>query len=397
MNRIRLYLLLSGLLVSVCLFSQNLNVQPQVVVGSERLEKYLPIIENKRVALVTNHTSLVNETHLVDTLLSYGIDVRKIFSPEHGFRGQADAGEHVGNHTDEKTGLPVISLYGKNFKPRPEDLADIDIVIFDIQDVGVRFYTYLSTMHYVMEACAENGIKFLLLDRPNPNGYFIDGPVLDMKFKSFVGMHPIPLVHGMTLGELANMINTEGWLKDGVQCELEVISCEGYTHTTMYRLPVKPSPNLPNMLAVYLYPSLGLFEGTIMSVGRGTEFPFQVYGHPNMKNTVFSFTPVSLEGFDKNPLYKDELCRGVDLRDFEERFVVDRKEIILEWLQFAYRSIDDKENFFNPFFNRLIGNDQIADLIKRGAGITQIRRTWEKDVAVFKKLRKKYLLYTDFE
>jgi uncharacterized protein YbbC (DUF1343 family) len=196
---------------------------------------------------------------------------------------------------------------------------------------------------------------------------------------------------------LANMINTEGWLKDGVQCELEVISCEGYTHTTMYRLPVKPSPNLPNMLAVYLYPSLGLFEGTIMSVGRGTEFPFQVYGHPNMKNTVFSFTPVSLEGFDKNPLYKDELCRGVDLRDFEERFVVDRKEIILEWLQFAYRSIDDKENFFNPFFNRLIGNDQIADLIKRGAGITQIRRTWEKDVAVFKKLRKKYLLYTDFE
>jgi uncharacterized protein YbbC (DUF1343 family) len=376
--------------------AQKGNNQTSVKVGAERMEAYLPLLEGKNVALVANHTALVKETHLADTLILLGINLKKIFSPEHGFRGLADAGEHVGNYTDEKTGLPVISLYGKNFKPKPEDLTGIDIVVFDIQDVGVRFYTYLSTMHYVMEACAENEIKFLLLDRPNPNGYFIDGPVLDMKFKSFVGMHPIPLVHGMTLGELAKMINEEGWLKEGLQCELEIIACENYTHATKYRLPVKPSPNLPNMLAVYLYPSLGLFEGTAMNVGRGTEYPFQVYGHPEMKNTVFSYTPTSMEGFDKNPKHKDQLCNGVDLRDFEERFVVDRKEIILEWLQFAYRSMDNKDDFFNPFFKNLVGNDQIEEMIKRGAGITQLRRSWEKDVAQFKELRKKYLLYKDF-
>lgn len=376
--------------------AQTGNNQTAVKVGAERMKAYLPLLAGKNVALVANHTALVKETHLADTLISLGINLKKIFSPEHGFRGLADAGEHVGNYTDEKTGLPVISLYGKNFKPKAEDLTGIDIVLFDIQDVGVRFYTYLSTMHYVMEACAENEIKFLLLDRPNPNGYFIDGPVLDMKYKSFVGMHPIPLVHGMTLGELAKMINGEGWLKDGLQCELEIIACENYTHATKYRLPVKPSPNLPNMLAVYLYPSLGLFEGTAMNVGRGTEFPFQVYGHPDMKNTVFSYTPTSMEGFDKNPKHKDQLCNGVDLRDFEERFVVDRKEIILEWLQFAYRSMDNKDEFFNPFFKNLAGNDQIEEMIKRGAGISQIRRSWEKDVARFKELRKNYLLYKDF-
>lgn len=376
--------------------AQTGNNQTAVKVGAERMKAYLPLLAGKNVALVANHTALVKETHLADTLISLGINLKKIFSPEHGFRGLADAGEHVGNYTDEKTGLPVISLYGKNFKPKAEDLTGIDIVLFDIQDVGVRFYTYLSTMHYVMEACAENEIKFLLLDRPNPNGYFIDGPVPDMKYKSFVGMHPIPLVHGMTLGELAKMINGEGWLKDGLQCELEIIACENYTHATKYRLPVKPSPNLPNMLAVYLYPSLGLFEGTAMNVGRGTEFPFQVYGHPDMKNTVFSYTPTSMEGFDKNPKHKDQLCNGVDLRDFEERFVVDRKEIILEWLQFAYRSMDNKDEFFNPFFKNLVGNDQIEEMIKRGAGISQIRRSWEKDVARFKELRKNYLLYKDF-
>jgi len=377
--------------------AQSRQQANKVTVGAERTEKYFHLLKGKRVALVANHTALVGTTHLADTLLSAGVQLVKIFAPEHGFRGNADAGEHISSYTDEKTGLSVISLYGKNFKPKPEDLKGIDIVVFDIQDVGVRFYTFLSTMHYVMEACAENDIPFLLLDRPNPNGYFVDGPVLDLKFQSFVGMHPIPLVHGMTLGEFAKMINAEGWLKDGIQCKLEVIPCEGYTHSTMYRLPVKPSPNLPNMLSVYLYPSLGLFEGTIMSVGRGTEFPFQVYGHPGMKSTVFSFTPTRMEGFDKNPLYREQLCYGVDLRDFEERFVIDRREIILEWLQFAYRNVDDKENFFNPFFSRLIGNDQIADMIKKGAGISQIRRTWEKDVAEFKKLRKKYLLYKDFE
>lgn len=397
MNRPAYTLLLVALFVFAGLKAQNRTNQNNVIVGAERTDKYLHLLENRNVALVANHTALVGTTHLVDTLISLNIPLKKIFAPEHGFRGNADAGEHISNYTDEKTGLPVISIYGKNFKPKAEDLKGIDIVMFDIQDVGVRFYTFLSTMHYVMEACAENNIPFLLLDRPNPNGYFVDGPVLDLQFRSFVGMHPIPLVHGMTLGELAKMINTEGWMKDGINCNLEVIPCEGYTHSTMYRLPVKPSPNLPNMLAVYLYPSLGLFEGTVMSVGRGTEFPFQVYGHPEMKSTVFSFTPTSMDGFDKNPLYKGQVCRGVDLRDFEERFVVDRREIILEWLQFAYRNVNDKENFFNPFFNRLIGNDQVADMIKKGASITQVRRTWEKDVIEFKKLRKKYLLYRDFE
>lgn len=396
MSYIKLFVLVFSLFFVSNSIAQTGNNQTSVKVGAERMEAYLPLLAGKNVALVANHTALVKETHLADTLISRGINLKKIFSPEHGFRGNADAGEHVGNYTDEKTGLPVISLYGKNFKPKPADLIGINIVVFDIQDVGVRFYTYLSTMHYVMEACAENKIKFLLLDRPNPNGYFIDGPVLDMKYKSFVGMHPIPLVHGMTLGELARMINGEGWLKDGLQCDVEIISCENYTHATKYRLPVKPSPNLPNMLAVYLYPSLGLFEGTVMNVGRGTEFPFQVYGHPDMKNTVFSYTPVSMEGFDKNPKHKDQVCNGVDLRDFEERFVVDRKEIILEWLQFAYRSMDNKNEFFNPFFKNLVGNDQIEEMINRGAGITQIRRSWEKDVAQFKELRKKYLLYKDF-
>jgi uncharacterized protein YbbC (DUF1343 family) len=396
MRYIKLSILVFSLFFVINSNAQKGSNQPAVKVGAERMEAYLPFLKDKNIALVANHTALVKESHLADTLISLGINLKKIFSPEHGFRGLADAGEHLGNYTDEKTGLPVISLYGKNFKPKPEDLTGIDIVVFDIQDVGVRFYTYLSTMHYVMEACAENEIKFLLLDRPNPNGYFIDGPVLDMKYKSFVGMHPIPLVHGMTLGELAKMINGEGWLKNGMQCDLEIISCENYIHATMYRLPVKPSPNLPNMLAVYLYPSLGLFEGTAMNVGRGTEFPFQVYGHPDMKNTVFSYTPVSLEGSDKNPKHKDRLCNGVDLRDFEERFVVDRKEIIFEWLQFAYKSMDNKEDFFNPFFKNLVGNEQIEEMIKRGAGITQIRRSWEKDVAQFRELRKNYLLYKDF-
>ena len=396
MSYIRLFVLVFSLFFVSNSVAQRGSNQTNVKVGAERMEAYLPLLTGKNVALVANHTALVKETHLADTLISLGIDLKMIFSPEHGFRGIADAGEHVGNYIDEKTGLPVISLYGKNFKPKPEDLTGIDIVVFDIQDVGVRFYTYLSTMHYVMEACAENEIKFLLLDRPNPNGYFIDGPVLDMKFKSFVGMHPVPLVHGMTLGELAKMINGEGWLNEGLQCELEIITCENYTHATKYRLPVKPSPNLPNMLAVYLYPSLGLFEGTTLNVGRGTEFPFQVYGHPDMKNTVFSYTPTSMEGFDKNPKHKDQLCNGVDLRDFEERFVVDREEIILEWLQFAYRSMDNKDEFFNPFFKNLVGNDQIEEMIKRGSGISQIRRSWEKDVARFKELRKNYLLYKDF-
>jgi uncharacterized protein YbbC (DUF1343 family) len=397
MSMIKAFFTVSLFALLSCSYGQSRQVVKQVIPGGERLQVYVPMLEHKRVGLIANHTSLVGEIHLVDTLLSLGVNLTKIFAPEHGFRGTADAGEHVGNVADPKTGLPVISLYGANKKPRPEYLEDLDILMFDLQDVGVRFYTYLSTMHYAMEAAAEQGVEFMVLDRPNPNGYYVDGPVLDMGQKSFVGMHPIPLVHGMTLGELAQMINGESWLEGGVTCDLTVVPCENYTHKTLYRLPVRPSPNLPNMLSVYLYPSLGLFEGTVMSIGRGTEFPFQVFGHPDMKNTVFSFTPVSMEGMSRNPKHQNQLCRGVDLRDFEERFVVDRREIILEWLLFAYRNMEDKDNFFNPYFSKLIGNEQIADMIRRGAGIDAIRRTWQKDVAEFKRLRKKYLLYQDFE
>lgn len=397
MSMIKSFLTVSLLALLSCSYGQKRQVSKQVIPGGERLQVYLPMLEHKQVGLIANHTSLVGETHLVDTLLSLGVNLKKMFAPEHGFRGTADAGEHLGNYTDEETGLPVVSLYGANRKPRPSDLEGLDILVFDIQDVGVRFYTYLSTMHYAMEAAAEQGIEFMVLDRPNPNGYYVDGPVLDMSHKSFVGMHPIPLVHGMTLGELAQMINEQGWLDGGVTCDLTVIPCDNYTHKTLYRLPVKPSPNLPNMLSVYLYPSLGLFEGTLMNVGRGTEFPFQLFGHPDMKSAVFSYTPVSIEGMAKNPKHQDQLCRGVDLMDFEERFVLDRREIILEWLLFAYRNMDNKEHFFIPFFSKLIGNDQIADMIRKGAGIDAIRRTWQNDVAEFKKLRKKYLLYQDFE
>ncbi|HEY8399691.1 MAG TPA: DUF1343 domain-containing protein, partial [Cytophagaceae bacterium] len=286
----------------------------KIITGAEQLEQYLSLLKNKNVALVVNQTSVVGKTHLVDTLLSLGIKVRKIFSPEHGFRGDADAGERVNNEIDAKTGLPIVSLYGNNKKPNKESLKDVDIVIFDIQDVGVRFFTYISTMHYIMEACAENNKKVLILDRPNPNGHYVDGPVLDLKHKSFVGMHPIPIVHGLTVGELAMMINGEKWLDSGRTCDLQVIKVKNYDHKKRYSLPVKPSPNLPNDLSIQLYPHLCLFEGTTLSVGRGTEFPFQVVGHPNKAYGTFQFTPKSIPGMAKSPLHENKVCYGIDLR-----------------------------------------------------------------------------------
>jgi uncharacterized protein YbbC (DUF1343 family) len=367
-----------------------------VITGAERVDKYLPLLENKRVGIVANHTSIIGETHLVDSLLSLGVNIKRIFTPEHGFRGTADAGERINTSVDERTGLPLISLYGNNTKPSPGYLKDLDIMIYDIQDVGARFYTYISTMHYVMESCAENGIPFLVLDRPNPNGFYVDGPVLDMKHRSFVGMHPVPIVHGMTVAEYALMINGEGWLSGGIKADLHIIPCENYDHLTLYRLPVRPSPNLRTQLSIYLYPSLCLFEGTIMSVGRGTQFPFMGFGHPALANADFQFTPASMEGATNPPLM-GQVVNGVDLRQIQENYLIERKSLNLEWLLFAYSNTPRELEFFNSFFNRLTGNDHLRLWIESGMTVEEITGSWQKDIYEFKKIRRKYLQYDDFE
>ncbi|MBI2281525.1 MAG: DUF1343 domain-containing protein [Bacteroidetes bacterium] len=361
-----------------------------VVVGAEQTNLYLPLLLNKKVGIVANHTSMINAVHLVDSLLKLKVNIKKVYSPEHGFRGNADAGEKVKSNVDAKTKLPIISLYGKNKKPTPEQLKGLEVIIFDIQDVGARFYTYISTMHYVMEACAENNIKFVVLDRPNPNGDYVDGPILENEFKSFVGMHQVPIVHGMTVGEYAQMINGEGWLAKGVKCNLEIIKLKNYTHKTIYELPIKPSPNLANMQAIYLYPSLCLFEGTPISVGRGTDRPFQVIGHPQLK-TDFSFVPKPTQGA-KEPLLKGETCYGLDLSGVEVK-----KELDLSYLIRFYNDYPDKEHFFNNFFNTLAGNATLQEQIKQGKTAQEINATWQKGLLEFKAKRKKYLLYDDFE
>lgn len=380
------------------------SIKEQVVkTGSERTEIYLPLLKKKRVAIVGNQTSVIGQTHLVDSLLSLGIKIKKIFSPEHGFRGTADAGAHIKDQKDKKTGLPLISLYGKNYKPDPVHLKNIDVVVFDIQDVGARFYTYISTLHYIMEACAENKKELIVLDRPNPNGHYVDGPVLEEKFKSFVGMHPVPIVYGLTIGEYATMINGEGWLNKSLKCNLTVVQLENYDHKTFYKLPVKPSPNLPNMTAIYLYPSLALFEGTVISVGRGTDFPFQVVGHPQLKDLHFTFTPKSKPGAT-NPLLKDSLCFGYDLRTLPDSFLQNEVKFSLLWLKETYKDYiwqqtepTDGGGYFNNYFNTLAGNSALKQQIINEKGEDQIRETWEPALSEFKKKRKKYLLYKDFE
>jgi len=368
-----------------------------VQTGAEQLNAYLPLLQGKKVGVVANHTSVIGDKHLVDVLLERKIDVIRIFAPEHGFRGTADAGEKVNTTEDAKTGLKIVSLYGQNYKPTVEQLRDIECVVFDMQDVGVRFYTYLSTMYYVMEACAENDIPFIVLDRPNPNGFYVDGPILQPEFSSFVGLLPIPIVHGMTLGELAFMINSEAWMKDDVVCNLTVVTCAGYTHKTLYDLPLPPSPNLPNQQSIYLYPSLCLFEGTVVSLGRGTEFPFQVFGHPTFEtNYEFSFTPKSVAGA-QNPPLKNELCYGIDLRNFPEEELVENGCIRLEWLIEAYRNFPQKAKFYNSFFYKLCGSDSIRKQIEAGLSADEIRASWQSQLAEFKELRRFYLLYADFE
>jgi uncharacterized protein YbbC (DUF1343 family) len=360
----------------------------RVLTGAEQSEKYLPLLQGKQVGLVVNHTSTVGDRHLVDYLLAQGVKIKAIFAPEHGFRGDADAGETVKSGVDAKSGLPVISLYGNNKKPTPAQLSGIDYLIFDIQDVGVRFYTYISTMHYAMEAAAEQGLKFMVLDRPNPNGDYIDGPVLDMKHSSFVGMHPIPVVHGLTVGELAQMINGEGWLAGGKKADLTVITNANYTHETPFEVPIKPSPNLPNAQSIRLYPSLCFFEGTDISVGRGTYFPFQVIGFPESKYGSFSFKPVSIEGMSKNPPHENKVCYGLDLRDVKVKPGLD-----LSYLIRFYQISGKGEKFFNTFFTNLAGTTELNRQIVAGMTEEQIKTTWKKDLDAYRAMRAKYLLY----
>lgn len=374
------------------------ETKKQVIVGAARTGVYLPLLEGKKVALLVNQTSRVGESHLADTLFQLGVDIKIIFAPEHGFRGEADAGEKVTDGKDSKTGIPLVSLYGKKRKPAPEDLSGIDWVVFDIQDVGARFYTYISSMTYVMEACAENGVGFMVLDRPNPNGHYVDGPVLEQSHRSFVGMHPVPVVHGMTVGEYALMVNGEGWLKGGIHCELRVISCLNYDHQTFYELPIKPSPNLPNIRSIYLYPSLCFFEGTALSVGRGTNKQFQVYGHPDFQNGDYHFTPEPMPGAHY-PKLEGKECRGFDLTSLSIEELQGEKRLNLSYLIDSYHHFEHKKHFFlaNLGIDRLAGGASLRKQIIAGKTEEEIRRSWQKDLQVFKRIRKKYLLYADFQ
>jgi len=371
-----------------------ISAMEPLLMGAERTAEYLPLLVGQRVAVITNQTGMIGPTHLVDSLLALKVNITKVFAPEHGFRGDADAGEHVRNGVDNLTRLPLSSLYGDNKKPTAEQLKDVDVLLFDIQDVGVRFYTYISTLHYVMEAAAEQKKKVIVMDRPDPNGFYVDGPVLDPQFKSFVGMHPVPLVHGMTIGEYAGMINGEEWLKGGVRCDLQVIPCSGYTHDTKYVPLVRPSPNLPNGASIWLYPSLGLFEGTIVSVGRGTEKPFQCIGYPGCSIGRYRFTPQAMPGA-KDPPYLGRECSGMDLQDygaFQSRM---EKRINLQWLIGMYRSAPDSATFFSPFFDKLAGGTTLREHILSGMQEEVIRDSWKPGLDAFRVVRSKYLLYPD--
>ena len=387
----------------------------EIIPGAARIPVYLPLLKGKTVGVFANQTSMVGNTHLVDTLLKLGVQVKAIFGPEHGFRGTADAGEKVGTYVDKETGIPIISLYGNKRKPSAEDLEDLDLLIFDIQDVGARFYTYISSLQDFLEAALENHKPLLLLDRPNPNGFYVDGPVLDPKFKSFVGMQPVPVVYGMTIGEYGMMIAGEKWLSDkanaintfnvGTQPTTDtpfhflVIKCKGYDHRSKYPLPVRPSPNLPDMASIYLYPSTCFFEGTVFSEGRGTDKPFQVFGHPLLPKSMYSFVPKPNEGAKSSKHYF-ETCYGWDLSGPVEKVLAEVDgRIQLKWLLDAYRLFPGKDSFFlkSNYINKLAGNDQLIQQIKAGRSEQEIRESWEPGLRAFKAIRKKYLLYDDFD
>ena len=360
--------------------------------GANRMESYLPLLQNKNIAVVANQASLVGNTHLVDTLLSHDIKITSIFCPEHGFRGIAEAGKKINDSIDPNTHIPIISLYGSHRKPTTADLENIDVVLLDLQDVGTRFYTYISTLTYIMEACAENNIPIIVLDRPNPNGYFIDGPVLEKENSSFIGLHPVPIVYGMTIGEYAKMVAGEQWIKNASTLDITVISLEGYNHNMVVKLKTKPSPNLPNWESVYLYPSLCLFEGTIMSIGRGTDFPFQVFGNPDYKIGSFIFMPVSKTAATK-PKYQDITCYGFNLVGYAENYDNNPPQINLSWLIGSYEVMQDYDDFFGPYFVKLAGTDELRKQIIAGLSEDEIRQSWQTKIDNFKKIRLNYLLY----
>ena len=412
----RNFLVFAFLLLAILSSGQN-KKPARILPGAERLDSYLPLLKGKRVGIFANQTSVVGNTHLVDTLRKSGIDIKVIFGPEHGFRGTADAGEKVGNYVDEKTGIPVVSLYGSKRKPSVEDVMEVDVLIFDIQDVGVRFYTFISSLEEFMSAAMELNKPLIVLDRPNPNGHYVDGPVLDKKYKSFVGMQSIPVVYGLTIGEYAKMIIGEDWLDQASKqskilssnarpsFKLDVITCENYSHKTKYVLPVRPSPNLPNIQSIYLYPSTCFFEGTVLSEGRGTNKQFQVFGHPSLPNNLYSFTPNPNEGAKSSKLY-GQVCYGWDLSGSPEEVLrkVDNK-VQLKWLMEAYKLFPDKEKFFilpksgkmeESFFNKLAGNNDLMQQIIAGKTQGEICKSWQPKLNAFKKIRKKYLLYPDF-
>ena len=389
-------------LLLISIFSVQLSAQNfsnKIITGAEQSNDYLPQLKGKKVALLVNQTSVIKKEHLVDYLLEQKINIVKIFAPEHGFRGQADAGEKVKSGVDAKTGLSITSMYGANKRPSKESMQGIDIVVFDIQDVGARFYTYISSMQYMMEACADANVPMVILDRPNPNGFYVDGPVLEPKFKSFVGMQPIPVVHGMTVGEYAKMLNGEGWLAKKAKCKLTIITCKNYTHKTFYHLPIPPSPNLKSTAAIFLYPSLCFFEGTDVSVGRGTNTPFEVWGHPTFKDNGFSFTPASVEGA-KNPPHLGKVCYGANLNlSPTDVLKITKNQLNLSFLMNAYSLAQSatKEKFFNDFFEKLAGTASLKAQIINNTSEIEIRNSWKKGIIQFKKIRKKYLLYEDFE
>jgi uncharacterized protein YbbC (DUF1343 family) len=368
-----------------------------LVVGANRVDKYLPLIKDKRVGIVANQTSLIESVHLVDTLLTLGVQISSVFAPEHGFRGEAGAGEHIHDGKDSKTGLPIRSLYGKTKKPTPEMLANIDVLVFDIQDVGARFYTYISTLHYVLEAAGENNVELVVLDRPNPNGHYIDGPICEKKYFSFVGMHPIPIVHGLTVGELTQMILGENWIPK--KPKVTVIPCEGYSHNDFYSLPVRPSPNLPNDRAVSLYPSLCWFEGTEVSVGRGTLYPFQILGFPGCTAGTYAFTPIDIPGVAMDPPFENKPCNGLDLRGGTTAREGRMNQLELSWLLTMYNSTPNKQEFFhtNLFFDKLCGTASVREMIQAGKNETEIRESWKSGIEAYKTMRSNYLLYPDFE
>jgi len=359
-----------------------------LMTGADQIDDVIAALQGKRVALIVNQTSLIGKTHLADTLKSRGINIVKVFAPEHGFRGNAPDGEHVKDSVDVKTAIPLVSLYGKNYKPTSKQLEGVDVVVFDVQDVGARFYTYVSTLTWAMDASSDNNKSVIVLDRPNPNGSYVDGPILKPAYKSIVGLHPIPIVHGLTIGEIAMMINKEGWLENKKRCKLEVIKMKNWKHSDEYSLPVRPSPNLPNDQAIRLYPSICLFEGTVISLGRGTPFPFQVLGNPLLKEMPFQFTPIPLKGFSTDPPLKNQLCYGIDLRAVK----VERK-LDLSYLLKFYAAYPDKDKFFIPYFEKLAGTEELRQQIKDGLTEEQIRASWKAGLDEFKIKREKYLLY----